>query len=126
MITEKRYASCRNASQSGYFPGGKYRYRKKFELTADEEEKKVSLLFEGVYRNCEVYVNGSLAGAHKYGYGEFTVDIGAFVRGNTATENLPLTSARLSAGASTLWKWRWTTRSCPIAGGIRAAAYIAP
>lgn len=81
MIAEKRYASCRNASQSGYFPGGKYRYRKKFELTADEAEKKVGLLFEGVYRNCEVYVNGSLAGAHKYGYGEFTVDIGSFVRG---------------------------------------------
>ena len=84
MIAEKRYASCRNASQSGYFPGGKYRYRKKFELTADEAEKKVGLLFEGVYRNCEVYVNGR--------------------RINTATENLPWTSVRLSAGASTLWK----------------------
>ena len=25
MLGEKRYASCRNAVQSGYFPGGKYR-----------------------------------------------------------------------------------------------------
>ena len=25
MLTEKRRASCRNGTNSGYFPGGKYR-----------------------------------------------------------------------------------------------------
>lgn len=79
MISEKRYASCRNASQSGYFPGGKYRYRKKFELSSDAAGKRIRLLFEGVYRNCKLYVNGNLAVTHKYGYGEFVADVTAFV-----------------------------------------------
>lgn len=33
MLGEKRYASCRNAVQGGYFPGGKYRYTKHFKST---------------------------------------------------------------------------------------------
>lgn len=80
MIAEKRYASCRNASNGGYFPGGKYVYRRKLKLSEEQCAKRVRLLFEGVYRNSDVLVNGRRAGGHRYGYAEFTVDITPFVR----------------------------------------------
>ena len=40
--------------------------------------KSVALHFEGVYQNCKVYVNGKLAGSHRYGYTAFDVDISDF------------------------------------------------
>ena len=85
MLTEKRSAACRNGVQSGYFPGGKYRFEKKFDI--DCADAKYELLFEGVYRNATVLVNGEKAAFHAYGYTEFTVDISAFIRrgGNTVT-----------------------------------------
>lgn len=80
MRTEKRYASCRNGVQSGYFPGGKYTYDKHFTIDKNDIGKFITLLFEGVYRNATVLINGKEAAFHSYGYTEFTVDISSFVR----------------------------------------------
>lgn len=85
MITEPRRVSCRNAVNSGYFPGGKYIYEKTFSLTAEEAGKSVILHFEGVYQNCTVTVNGKPAGSHRYGYTPFDVEISELVR---AGENI--------------------------------------
>lgn len=85
MLTEKRYASCRNAVQSGYFPGGMYRYIKDFTLTEEQVRNRVELIFEGVYRNAEIIVNGKTAGENKYGYSEFTIDITSSVKSGANT-----------------------------------------
>lgn len=79
MITEQREATCRNGVNSGYFPGGKYVYEKKFILEKEWLSKSLVLHFESVYQNCKVYVNEVLAGAHRYGYIAFDVDISDFV-----------------------------------------------
>jgi len=79
MLLEKRDGGCRNGVNSGYFPGGKYAYGKTFELDAAMLGKSVALHFEGVYQNCKVYVNGKLAGSHRYGYTAFDVNISDFV-----------------------------------------------
>ncbi len=87
MLTEKRYAACRNTVQSGYFPGGKYRYVKEFTLTENDVQGKAELLFEGVYRNAVVKVNGKAVCENKYGYTEFTADItNAVVSGKNTVE----------------------------------------
>ena len=78
MLLEKRDGGCRNGVNSGYFPGGKYAYGKTFELDAAMLGKSVALHFEGVYQNCKVYVNGKLAGSHRYGYTAFDVNISDF------------------------------------------------
>ena len=80
MLEEKRAGDCPGGKDSGYFPGGKYRYLKQFTLQREDLKKHVFLLFEGVYRNAEVFVNGQKAGAHKYGYTEFSIDIAPFVK----------------------------------------------
>lgn len=75
MLKEKRNGVCRNGVNSGYFPGGKYRYEKTIEIDCADIGKKMILHFEGVYQNCTVYLNGKQVGTHKYGYTAFDVDI---------------------------------------------------
>lgn len=64
MLTEPRRELCHNGDKTGYFPGGIYWYEKVFSLTKDEAEQYVELVFEGVYRNAQVDVNGIPAGYH--------------------------------------------------------------
>ena len=80
MLTEKRYAACRSGVQGAFFPGGKYRYSKKLNISKEDLAKKIELFFEGVYRNAEVFVNNKKVGSHKYGYSEFLFDISAAVK----------------------------------------------
>lgn len=75
MISEKRSATCAGGKQNAYFPGGKYRYERKLNIKKEDLGKEISLLFEGVYRNAEVFLNGEKAGEHAYGYTEFYVSL---------------------------------------------------
>ena len=75
MLAEPRDRTCRNGVNTGYFPGGKYRYEKRFVLDEEETGKSIILHFEGVYQNCKVYLNDIEVGAHHYGYTAFDVDI---------------------------------------------------
>lgn len=75
MLAEPRRADCRNGVNTGYFPGGKYRYKKSFVLTAGEAAQSVVLHFEGVYQNCAVYCNGVFIKKHFYGYTAFDADL---------------------------------------------------
>lgn len=79
MIAEKRDGKTRNGVNSGFFPGGKYVYEKRFELESAMIGKSIEVHFEGVYQNCKVYVGDRLAGEHRYGYTAFDVDISDFV-----------------------------------------------
>lgn len=73
MISEPRSADAPGGVNSGYFPGGKYEYEKRFTVT--DTNKSYVLHFEGVYQNCTVSVGGVLCGSHRYGYTAFDVDI---------------------------------------------------
>ena len=75
MLEERRYATCLNAEQSGYFPGGRYRYSKTFSLGEEDVRKVVTLRFGGVYRNAVISVNGTCVCTHRYGYSPFVVNV---------------------------------------------------
>jgi beta-galactosidase len=59
----------------GYLPGGIGWYRKSFRLAEEERGRAVSILFDGVYKNCDVYLNGQHLGFHPYGYTSFHYDL---------------------------------------------------
>lgn len=80
MLLEKRYASCRNAKQSGYFPGGKYRYEKEFEISKSDLDKDITVIFEGIYRNALIYINDVLVKENRYGFIDIDVDISNYVK----------------------------------------------
>ncbi|HKE17096.1 MAG TPA: hypothetical protein VKB80_19615, partial [Kofleriaceae bacterium] len=64
---------------TGFLRGGLGFYRKTFSLPRSAAGAVVSLEFDGVYMNSEVYLNGELLGTHPYGYTGFAYDISAAV-----------------------------------------------
>ena len=50
-------------------------YRRTFELTKEDEGKRIWLTFDGVFRNATVWVNGWLVSRHESGYYPFREDI---------------------------------------------------
>lgn len=69
----------------GSLEGGVAWYRKTFETPSDYEGKRVYICFDGVYRNCDVYLNEYFIGNHKCGYTSFYYDITDFI--NIGGEN---------------------------------------
>ncbi len=56
------------ASAAGYLPGGIGWYRKTFFVPASEKGKEVSVRFDGISNNSEVFVNGHSLGKRPNGY----------------------------------------------------------
>lgn len=50
-------------------------YRKRFRTAPDLSGKKVWILFDGVYRNSEVWINGHYLGIRPYSYSSFYYDL---------------------------------------------------
>jgi beta-galactosidase len=65
---------------TGYYVGGISWYRKTFEVPKDWSGKKLSVYFEGVYMNSDVWLNGQHLGNHPYGYTAFEFDITELVK----------------------------------------------
>ena len=59
----------------GFYPYHNAWYIKKFRLEKEDENKRISLFFEGVATQATVYVNGCLMKHNYCGYTEFEVDI---------------------------------------------------
>jgi len=62
------------ATSTGYVVGGTAWYRKHFK-TSNTANKKVSIYFDGVYMNSDVWINGHHLGNHPYGYTSFSYDL---------------------------------------------------
>ena len=59
----------------GFFPYRNAWYVKKFQLSEEDKNKRITLFFEGVATHATVYVNGCLMKHNYCGYTEFEVDI---------------------------------------------------
>ena len=60
---------------TAYFPSGAWEYKKTFELSPDDRGSAAFLAFDGVYRDAQVLVNGSLVAHRPGGYSDFTVQV---------------------------------------------------
>lgn len=78
-----------NKSKGGgaYAYGGVGWYRKHFVLSKKTEGKKVSILFNGIYRNSEIWINGHYLGYRPYGYSSFYYDITPYLK-STGQDNI--------------------------------------
>ena len=59
----------------GFTTGGTGWYRKSFTIPQELKGKHFIIMFEGVYMNAEVWLNGEFVGKHPYGYTSFWFDI---------------------------------------------------
>ena len=75
-----------SGGSGGYAPTGIGWYRKRFVLPSSYRDRKVSIEFDGVYQNSEVWINGHYLGKRPYGYISFAHDITPHL--NAAGENV--------------------------------------
>ncbi len=64
-----------SGSRSGYLPSGIGWYRRVIEMPESWKGKLVSIEFDGVYMNSDVWLNGERVGGRPYGYSSFTCDL---------------------------------------------------
>ncbi|MGN6800700.1 MAG: glycoside hydrolase family 2 TIM barrel-domain containing protein [Ginsengibacter sp.] len=67
------------ATATGYTVGGIGWYRKHFSFE-NKAGKNVTIYFDGVYMNSDVYINGHLLGNHPYGYTPFSYDVTPYLK----------------------------------------------
>lgn len=67
-------------TSGGALPGGIGWYRKTFTVAAGDNRKKTSVLFDGVYKNGEVWINGHYLGIRPYGFSSFSYDLTSYLK----------------------------------------------
>lgn len=67
------------STSTGYAVGGTAWYRKHFTVN-NNGNKKVSIYFDGVYMNSDVWINGHFLGNHPYGYTGFSYDLTSYLK----------------------------------------------
>ena len=63
------------AGSGGFLPAGVGWYRKHFQVPANGRGRKVTIQFDGVYMNSDVWINGVHLGRRPYGYVSFSYDV---------------------------------------------------
>ncbi len=75
MLREMRSADALSGSAGAFFAGGRYFYRKEWNIAEEQINKTMILEFEGVYQKASVSLNGELLVRWPYGYTNFFVDV---------------------------------------------------
>ncbi|PWD99344.1 sugar-binding domain-containing protein [Marinilabilia rubra] len=65
---------------TAYLPSGIGWYKKSIELPDDYKNKKVQILFDGVYRMSDVWINNKYLGHHNNGYTAFYYDLTPYLK----------------------------------------------
>ena len=76
------------SSGTGFLQGGLAWYRKHFTLPSSLAGQQISIEFDGVYMNSNVYLNGKPLGNHPYAYTGFSYDITGQVHTDGVTPNV--------------------------------------
>lgn len=80
MIHEQKCENAPAKIQSGFYPGGKYSYVKKWEVPAEWVNRKAVIQFEGVYGDTKVYINGDYAASNHNGYRGFYIPLDSYLK----------------------------------------------
>lgn len=75
-----RTAEAVGGGANGWYPGGSASYEKMFYIPEESFGNTFILQVEACYGLCEVLVNASTVGFHRYGYTEFLIDITPYIR----------------------------------------------
>ncbi|MEM6801129.1 MAG: sugar-binding domain-containing protein [Bacteroidota bacterium] len=95
------FDSIKGEGCTAYLPGGIGWYRKHFSIDIDKN-KSTFILFDGVYNNAEIWLNGTLLGEHPYGYSPFYFDLTPYLR-KRGKENVLAVKVDRSRYADSRW-----------------------
>jgi beta-galactosidase len=93
-------------------------YRRVFELPASDAGKRISLEFDGSYRESLVALNGFYIGQHSGGYDPFSFDVTDFVNPGATNVLLVRVDATLSDGwfyeGAGIYRHVWLAKTSPV------------
>ena len=79
MLAEPRTALSAGGTNTGWYEGYDYEYRRTLTVPENELADTHILEFEGVYHNAEIWLNGQKAAFRPYGYTNFYVDCAPYL-----------------------------------------------
>ncbi|MFC4211012.1 beta-galactosidase GalB [Pedobacter lithocola] len=86
--------------EGGGLPTGIGWYRKEFTAPANFANRIITITFDGVYKNSEVWINGNYLGKRPYGYSSFSYEISRFLK---AGKNIIAVKVDNSAQPDSRW-----------------------
>ena len=93
-------------------------YRRVFDLTSDDMGKRITLEFDGAYRETMVVFNGFYIGTHSGGYDPFSFDVTDFVNPGGRNVLLVRVDATLSDGwfyeGAGIYRHVWLVKTPPV------------
>lgn len=108
-----------SSGPGGYLPTGVGWYRKSFRLPATYLNKVVTIEFDGVYQNSEVWINGNYLGLRPYGYIPFVYDLTPHLRAGgdnvvaVRVDNSRQTNCRWYSGSG-IYRHTWLHATHPV------------
>lgn len=121
MLAEPRTALSAGGTNTGWYEGHDYEYRRTLTVQENELADTHILEFEGVYHNAEVWLNGQKAAFRPYGYTNFYVDCAPYLHAGenelrVIARNADQPNSRWYSGAGIYRPVQlWTARSAHIA-----------
>ena len=121
MLAEPRTALSAGGTNTGWYEGYDYEYRRTLTVPENELADTHILEFEGVYHNAEVWLNGQKAAFRPYGYTNFYVDCAPYLHAGenelrVITRNADQPNSRWYSGAGIYRPVQlWTARGAHIA-----------
>jgi beta-galactosidase len=107
------------STQTGFTLGGTGWYRKKFKTARTAQNKCVTIYFDGVYMNSDVWLNGHHLGNHPHGYTPFFYDLTPYLK-PLGQENILAVRVR-NEGSTARWysgsgiyRHVWLTATDPV------------
>ena len=127
-------------SSKGYYPLGRNYpdtsvgwYRRVFELAAEDANKRITIEFDGSYRETMVVFNGFYIGRHSGGYDPFSFDVTDFATPGGRNVLLVRVDATLSDGwfyeGAGIYRHTWLVKTHPVhvkQWGTFVAAQVRP
>ncbi len=77
---EHSFTQENTAGATAYLPGGVGWYRKHFHVSSESLGRRISIEFDGVYTDSQVWVNGHLLGKRPNGYTAFSYDLSEYLK----------------------------------------------
>lgn len=121
MLAEPRTALSAGGTNTGWYEGHDYEYRRTLTVPENELADTHILEFEGVYHNAEVWLNGQKAAFRPYGYTNFYVDCAPYLHAGenelrVIARNADQPNSRWYSGAGIYRPVQlWTARGARIA-----------
>jgi len=102
----------------GYKDSGIGWYVKNFTLPASDRGRRLSLEFDGVYRDSSAWLNGALIGKHLSGYTSFAYDITKVARAGASNTLVVRVDARHNEGwwyeGGGIYRHVWLLKTAPV------------